>query len=141
MTPASWDALKATWKQILQEEGKARHRRISAKLNELLRRIQIIRWADTLTACTNEHLETLQFKYNRLVQEKTSRKTRDHQLQDTIVNHPTCVGNGRMRISEIELANGSTTTDPGEIASAIYNHFKRQFEADDQDDSDDERLC
>nr|XP_037289468.1 uncharacterized protein LOC119183117 [Rhipicephalus microplus] len=67
VTLDSWDALKAEWRRILQEEGKARKRRTTARLNEILRRIRIIREADTLTTCTRGYLNTLEVESTRLL--------------------------------------------------------------------------
>ncbi|KAH7973278.1 hypothetical protein HPB52_023343 [Rhipicephalus sanguineus] len=53
LNPEEWDKQKETWKGILQEEGRTRKRRLTAEINETLRRMQIIKNADTLTFCTN----------------------------------------------------------------------------------------
>ncbi|KAL1484893.1 hypothetical protein MTO96_049924 [Rhipicephalus appendiculatus] len=43
ITPPAWDGLKAKWKVLLQEEGKARKRRLTGEMKELLRRMKIVR--------------------------------------------------------------------------------------------------
>ncbi|KAH7967944.1 hypothetical protein HPB52_004215 [Rhipicephalus sanguineus] len=42
ITPHAWDSLKESWKRLLQEEGRARKRRLSAQMDEILRRMRII---------------------------------------------------------------------------------------------------
>ncbi|KAL1486362.1 hypothetical protein MTO96_046995 [Rhipicephalus appendiculatus] len=67
ITPSAWDQLKLTWRDILQEEGKARKRRITAEMKELQRRTQIVKSGDTLTACMSDYLAFLEAKYKELL--------------------------------------------------------------------------
>ncbi|KAH6945318.1 hypothetical protein HPB50_007872 [Hyalomma asiaticum] len=60
LTPHVWDTLKEGWKKLLQEEGRDRKRRLSAQMGEILRRMRIVKEAESLTSCTREYLETLQ---------------------------------------------------------------------------------
>ncbi|KAH7939823.1 hypothetical protein HPB52_017921 [Rhipicephalus sanguineus] len=71
MTPQVWDTMKEAWKSILQEEGRARKRRLTDQMNELLRRMRIVRGAETLTACTRNYLDCLEASYARLLKKKT----------------------------------------------------------------------
>ncbi|KAL1415243.1 hypothetical protein MTO96_029513 [Rhipicephalus appendiculatus] len=80
ITPQRWDSLKEEWRTTLQEEGKARKRRLTAQLNGTLRRIRIIRRAEALTTCTSDYLDALETTYARLLSLKTRRpgKGNDH---------------------------------------------------------------
>ncbi|KAH6937097.1 hypothetical protein HPB50_025533 [Hyalomma asiaticum] len=73
LTPHVWDTLKERWKKLLQEEGRDRKRRLSAQMGEILRRMRIVKEAESLTSCTREYLETLQVTYTHLLQLKTRR--------------------------------------------------------------------
>ncbi|KAH6933681.1 hypothetical protein HPB50_017519 [Hyalomma asiaticum] len=53
-TPHVWDILKEGWKKLLQEEGRDRKRRLSAQMGEILRRMRIVKEAESLTSCTRE---------------------------------------------------------------------------------------
>ncbi|KAL1486370.1 hypothetical protein MTO96_047003 [Rhipicephalus appendiculatus] len=64
VTPAAWDSLKAAWKTLLQQEGSARKRRITTKMNELLRRMRIVQSAEVLKTCTRDYLDSLQIQYD-----------------------------------------------------------------------------
>ncbi|KAL1415283.1 hypothetical protein MTO96_029553 [Rhipicephalus appendiculatus] len=78
MTPQVWDDLKTAWRTILQEHGRARKRRLTAQMNELLRRMRISRGADSLTACTRGYLDSLKASYTRLLKLSTRRPVRAH---------------------------------------------------------------
>ncbi|KAH7934859.1 hypothetical protein HPB52_001412 [Rhipicephalus sanguineus] len=70
MTPQVWDTLKEAWTSILQEEGRARKRMLTDQMNEL-RRMRIVRGAETLTACTRDYPDCLEASYARLLRMKT----------------------------------------------------------------------
>ncbi|KAH7973240.1 hypothetical protein HPB52_023198 [Rhipicephalus sanguineus] len=80
INPERWDRLKDEWKTILQEEGKARQRRLTCQRNELLRRMRIIKAADSLTSCMSDYLESLETLHNRLLHDKSRRGTKISRL-------------------------------------------------------------
>ncbi|KAH7956175.1 hypothetical protein HPB52_006656 [Rhipicephalus sanguineus] len=77
MTPLSCEALKEEWRRILQEEGRARKHRITTKMNEILRRIRIVKGAESLTACTRSYLNSLEVEYARLLQRRALRPPKE----------------------------------------------------------------
>ncbi|KAL1418567.1 hypothetical protein MTO96_005602 [Rhipicephalus appendiculatus] len=118
MTPHSWDALKEEWRKILQEEGRARKRRLTAKMNETLRRIRIVKGAETLTACMQGYLNSLEVEYARLLQQRALRPRRegDKRANPTEADLNEVNGNGSVRITRVKRPDGSTTTDPDGIS-------------------------
>ncbi|KAH7976477.1 hypothetical protein HPB52_014471 [Rhipicephalus sanguineus] len=137
MTPQVWDALKETWKAILQEEGRARKTRISAQTNELLRRMRIIRGADTLTACTRNYLDSLEASYARLLRLKTRRPlgAHDQSISPSTLDLDEARGNGGVQIAEVKRPDGSMITDSEEISSAFRNYFRAQFQVSDPEEA------
>ncbi|KAH7961407.1 hypothetical protein HPB52_008892 [Rhipicephalus sanguineus] len=137
MTPQVWDALKETWKAILQEEGRARKTRISAQMNELLRRMRIIRGADTLTACTRNYLDSLEASYARLLRLKTRRPlgAHDQSISPSTLDLDEARGNGGVQIAEVKRPDGSMITDSEEISSAFRNYFRTQFQVSDPEEA------
>ncbi|KAH6937093.1 hypothetical protein HPB50_025529 [Hyalomma asiaticum] len=83
LTPHVWDTLKEGWKKLLQEEGRDRKRRLSAQMGEILRRMRIVKEAESLTSCTREYLETLQVTYSHLLQLKTRRTAKEPDPPDS----------------------------------------------------------
>ncbi|KAH6940854.1 hypothetical protein HPB50_009081 [Hyalomma asiaticum] len=83
LTPHVWDTLKEGWKKLLQEEGRDRKRRLSAQMGEILRRMRIVKEAESLTSCTREYLETLQVTYSHLLQLKTRRPAKEPDPPDS----------------------------------------------------------
>ncbi|KAH6933864.1 hypothetical protein HPB50_018619 [Hyalomma asiaticum] len=83
LTPHVWDTLKEGWKMLLQEEGRDRKRRLSAQMGEILRRMRIVKEAESLTSCTREYLETLQVTYTHLLQLKTRRPAKEPDPPDS----------------------------------------------------------
>ncbi|XP_075723812.1 uncharacterized protein LOC142765891 [Rhipicephalus microplus] len=133
VTPDSWDALKAEWRRILQEEEKSGKRRITARLNEILRRIRIIRGADTLTACTWGYLDTLEAEYTSLLQQRALRpsRERDDATNGLGADPNDTAGNGQIRITSVRRPDGSSTTDADEIRTTSHDYFAALFwEAD-----------
>ncbi|KAL1444952.1 hypothetical protein MTO96_045289 [Rhipicephalus appendiculatus] len=130
ITPQAWDSLKSDWKKLLQEEGRNRKRRITARMHELLRRIHIIKGAVTLTSCTSDYLETLETQYAKLLRDKSQRPGRSHaQSSETAeVDLREVCGNGNTKISRATRPDGSSTEDPAEIAAIFRNHFKSVFQ-------------
>ncbi|KAH6932520.1 hypothetical protein HPB50_007080 [Hyalomma asiaticum] len=98
VNPDEWDRLKSTWKALLQEEGRARQRRYTAEMNEVLCRMQIIKRADLLTSCTSDYLETLRAKHDRLLLKK-----REWRLHDMLraPSRPVCRGGGSSVVSPL----------------------------------------
>ncbi|KAH7963788.1 hypothetical protein HPB52_022898 [Rhipicephalus sanguineus] len=130
VTPGEWDRLKAAWKALLQEEGRARKRRITKEMNELLRRIRIIQNADSLTACTTAYLASLQSRFNRLLQDNTQRPGQTQgQLGETMeVDLRELSGNGCMKITVATRPDGTTIDDPAEVEAIIRNYFKATYQ-------------
>ncbi|KAH6931927.1 hypothetical protein HPB50_001665 [Hyalomma asiaticum] len=129
VNPDEWDRLKSTWKALLQEEGRARQRRYTAEMNEVLRRMQIVKRADLLTSCTSDYLETLRAKHDRLLLKKVRRPARSTDSVTHITEDINAVnGNGTRRITEVKRSDGSISTDPAEIEVIFRSHFKQQFE-------------
>ncbi|KAL1416807.1 hypothetical protein MTO96_027516 [Rhipicephalus appendiculatus] len=133
MTPHSWDALKEEWRKILQEEGRARKRRITAKMNETLRRIRIVKGAETLTACMQGYLNSLEVEYARLLQQRALRPRRegDKRANPTEADLNEVNGNGSVRITRVKRPDGSTTTDPDGISLVFRDHFAALFRDED----------
>ncbi|KAH7940068.1 hypothetical protein HPB52_020755 [Rhipicephalus sanguineus] len=121
MTPQVWDTLKEAWKSILQEGGRARKRRLTDQMNELLRRMRIIRGAETLTACTRDYLDCLEASYARLLKKKTRK--------------PVKAAGQSYAGTEAKRPDGSVTTDPNEIEAIFRNYFRAQFQATDSGDA------
>ncbi|KAH7976370.1 hypothetical protein HPB52_012889 [Rhipicephalus sanguineus] len=137
MTPQVWDTLKEAWKSILQEEGRARKRRLTDQMNELLRRMRIVRGAETLTACTRDYLDCLEASYARLLKKKTRKPVKaagqSFEPPELVVNE--VCGNGGVQIAEAKRPDGSVTTDPNEIEAIFRNYFRAQFQATDSGDA------
>ncbi|KAH7955665.1 hypothetical protein HPB52_002808 [Rhipicephalus sanguineus] len=134
ITPHAWDSLKESWKRLLQEEGRARKRRLSAQMDEILRRMRIIREAETLTSCTRDYLDSLEITYTRLLRLQTPRPTKAQDPPDDSTNldpREVC-GNGTVQITEVKRPDGTIATDPKEIAAIFRNHFLKQFQETDQ---------
>ncbi|KAH6938168.1 hypothetical protein HPB50_007340 [Hyalomma asiaticum] len=129
LTPHVWDTLKERWKKLLQEEGRDRKRRLSAQMGEILRRMRIVKEAESLTSCTREYLETLQVTYTHLLQLKTRRpgKEPDPPGSSTDPGSRDVYGNGGVKITEAKRLDGSITSDPGEIADIFRDYFSTQF--------------
>ncbi|KAL1415273.1 hypothetical protein MTO96_029543 [Rhipicephalus appendiculatus] len=104
MTPQVWDDLKPAWRTILQEE-----------------------------ACTQDYLDSLEASYTRLLQLSPRRPARAHAqtANPTSLDLNEVCGNGGVQITEAKRPDGSVTTEPEEIASIIWNHFRTQFQASD----------
>ncbi|KAH7961440.1 hypothetical protein HPB52_009058 [Rhipicephalus sanguineus] len=130
VTPGEWDRLKAAWKALLQEEGRARKRQITKEMNELLRRIRIIQDADSLTACTTDYLASLEWRFKRLLQDKTQRPGQAQgQLAETMdVDLRELSENSCMKITVATRPDGTTVDDPAEVEAIIRNYFKATFQ-------------
>ncbi|KAL1481665.1 hypothetical protein MTO96_034289, partial [Rhipicephalus appendiculatus] len=133
INPEGWDRLKDEWRTILQEEGKARQRWLTDQRNELLRRMRIIKAADSLTSCMRDYLESLETLYNRLLQERSrsSVKTHNSPTETTEVELHEIRGNGSNKISEAKRPDGTTTDDPSEIRAIFRDHFMALFQESD----------
>ncbi|KAH7936267.1 hypothetical protein HPB52_021308 [Rhipicephalus sanguineus] len=55
--PATWDRLKKRWRLISEEAGKERHARITSRMNETLRRIQIVERGNTSTQAMRTYVD------------------------------------------------------------------------------------
>ncbi|KAL1476520.1 hypothetical protein MTO96_036445 [Rhipicephalus appendiculatus] len=133
VTPAAWDSLKAVWKTLLQQEGSARKRRITTKMNELLRRMRIVQSAEVLTTCTRDYLDSLQIQYDRLLRETTreTRAARATSVEPPEIDLREVSGNGSLRIAG--RPDGTLTADPAEIQATFYEHFESAFREPDSD--------
>ncbi|KAH7968013.1 hypothetical protein HPB52_005139 [Rhipicephalus sanguineus] len=135
MTPRTWDALKVEWKAILQEEGRERKRRITARINETLRRIRIVKGAETLTLCMQNYLITLEAEYIRLLQQRAARPPggwgKAPNQADEYLNE--VCGNGSVRITRVKRPDGSLATDPDEITEIFRDHFAAVFRSAEPD--------
>ncbi|KAL1442453.1 hypothetical protein MTO96_046409 [Rhipicephalus appendiculatus] len=129
VTPAAWDELKATWRSLLQQEGRARKKRTTARLNELLRRMRIIQSADALTSCTRDYLDSLRVQHDRLLRESTrvTRAVRTTTGDPPEIDLSEINGNGSQRIAAVRRPDGTLTTDPAEIEATFLDHFKAAF--------------
>ncbi|KAH7935801.1 hypothetical protein HPB52_013702 [Rhipicephalus sanguineus] len=135
MTPRTWDALKVEWKAILQEEGRERKRRITARINETLRRIRIVKGAETLTLCMQNYLITLEAEYIRLLQQRAARPPggwgkAPNQADENL--NEVC-SNGSVRITRVKRPDGSLATDPDEITEIFRDHFAAVFRSAEPD--------
>lgn len=130
VTAEAWDDLKSAWGDILRKTGRERKRRITREMNELLRRRRIIEGADTLTACTQDYLDSLQVRYDRLLQELTQRSgaTQQSEGEDSTVDLREAYGNASLKITELRRPDGTTTVDPAEITAIFRDHFKSAFQ-------------
>lgn len=128
-SPADWDDLKATWRELLQQEGSARKKRLTARLNEILRRIRIIQSADALTTCTRDYLDSLMVQHDRLLSAtaKGTRAARAVPGDPSDADLREVSGNGSLRISEVLRPDGTLTSDPAEIEATFRDHFKVAF--------------
>lgn len=129
VTPAVWDDLKATWKAHLQQEGRARKKRITAQMNELLRRMRIVQNAECLTSCTRDYLAALKVQHARLQRAITGEKgafrttSEGHREEDL----REVSGNGSVRILQVRRPDGTLTEDPAEIEATFRRHFETAF--------------
>ncbi|KAH7957698.1 hypothetical protein HPB52_021908 [Rhipicephalus sanguineus] len=135
MTPRTWDALKVEWKAILQEEGRERKRRITARINDTLRRIRIVKGAETLTLCMQNYLITLEAEYIRLLQQRAARPPgpwgkAPNQADENL--NEVC-SNGSVRITRVKRPDGSLATDPDEITEIFRDHFAAVFRSAEPD--------
>ncbi|KAH7976368.1 hypothetical protein HPB52_012805 [Rhipicephalus sanguineus] len=129
MTPLSWETLKEEWRRILQEEGRARKRRITAKMNEILRRIRIVKGAESLTACTRSYVNSLEVEYARLLQRRARRppKEWDKPANPILADPNEANGNGSVRITRVKRTDGSSATDPDGISLVFRDYFAALF--------------
>ncbi|KAH7963786.1 hypothetical protein HPB52_022896 [Rhipicephalus sanguineus] len=137
VTPLAWDRLKEKWKSIIQEEGKAWKSRLTAQLNEILRRMKIIRGAE-LVQSTRDYLDTLEVSYTRLLRRKTRRPTSPNDQHDTppYIDLRDVCGNGGVQITEAKRPDGSITVNPKEIAANFRIHFSTLFDDKDAREED-----
>ncbi|KAH6946244.1 hypothetical protein HPB50_012375 [Hyalomma asiaticum] len=99
LTTHVWNTRKEGGKKLLQEEGRSRERRLSGQMGEILRRMRIVKEAESLTSCTREYLETLQATYTHLLQLKTRRPAKEPDPPDSSTD-PGLIdvyGNGSLR--------------------------------------------
>ncbi|KAL1469965.1 hypothetical protein MTO96_040754 [Rhipicephalus appendiculatus] len=118
---------------MLQEEGRSRKKRLTEQLNEILRRIRIIRGAELLTSCTRKYLDSLEETYDHLLKLKTSRPTQPqgHHENPFYTGTRGVCRNGGIQIAEAKRPDGSIATDPQEIAAIFQNHFSSLFQESD----------
>ncbi|KAH6919877.1 hypothetical protein HPB50_029134 [Hyalomma asiaticum] len=142
LTPHVWDKPKEGWKKLLQEEGRDRKRRLSAQMGEILRRMPIVKEAESLISCTREYLETLQATYTQLLQLKTRRRAKEPDPPDSSTDPGSrdVYGNGAVRITEAKRLDGSMTSDPGEIADIFREYFSSQFHESDSAEENPNRM-
>ncbi|KAH7961405.1 hypothetical protein HPB52_008890 [Rhipicephalus sanguineus] len=57
LDPATWDRLKKRWRLISEEAGKERHARITSRMNETLRRMQIVERGGTSTQAMRDYVD------------------------------------------------------------------------------------
>ncbi|KAH6942913.1 hypothetical protein HPB50_011864 [Hyalomma asiaticum] len=100
VNPDEWDRLKSSWKALLQGETRARQRRCTTEINEVLRRMQFVKRADMLSSRTSDCLETLRAKHDRLLLGKVRRPARstDSATHLTEEDINAANGNGTRRI-------------------------------------------
>ncbi|KAH7968910.1 hypothetical protein HPB52_012515 [Rhipicephalus sanguineus] len=141
MTPLSWEALKEEWRRILQEEGRARKRRITTKMKEILRRIRIVKGAESLTPCTRSYLNSLEVEYAHLLQWRALRppKERDKPANPIVADPNEANGNGSVRITRVKRPDGSSATDPDGISLVFCDYFAALFRDTDLDRGTDEK--
>ncbi|KAH6924184.1 hypothetical protein HPB50_013465 [Hyalomma asiaticum] len=136
------DTLREGWKKLLQEEDRNRKRRLSAQMGEHLRRMRIVKEAESLTSCSREYLETLQAIYTHILQLKTRRPAKEPDPPDSSTDSGLrdVYGSGGVRITEAERLNGSITSDPGEIADIFREYFSTQFHESDSAEENPNRM-
>ncbi|KAH7969181.1 hypothetical protein HPB52_015561 [Rhipicephalus sanguineus] len=141
MTPLSWERLKEEWRRILQEEGRARKRRITAKMNEILRRIRIVKGAESFTACTRSYVNSLEVEYARLLQRCALRppKKRDKPANPIVADPNEANRNGSVRITRVKRPDGSSATDPDGISLVFRDYFAALFRDTDHGRGTDEK--
>ncbi|KAH7963789.1 hypothetical protein HPB52_022899 [Rhipicephalus sanguineus] len=100
---------------------------------ETLRRMRIIRGAETLTVCTRDYLDALEVNYIRLLRLKPRRPPKAHGQSDkpTSIDLSEVCRNGGVRIMEAQRPDGSVSTDRKEIASIFRNYLRSQFQGSD----------
>lgn len=80
ITPTAWDLLKARWRLIAQEAGKMRHARLTSRMNETLRRIQIVERAGNLTGAIQEYFGAKKAKNDLLLRARSGAFKRAEEL-------------------------------------------------------------
>lgn len=68
---ADWDCLKAGWRTLLTQAGRERKVRITRDLNETLRRLRIVKSADTVTFAMRDYMDLLKARYERLLRQSS----------------------------------------------------------------------
>ncbi|XP_049275468.1 uncharacterized protein LOC125759968 [Rhipicephalus sanguineus] len=137
MSPLSWETLKEEWRRILQEEGRARKRRITATMNEILRRIRIVKGAESLTACTRSYVTP--WRSNTPAYYNGARLDHLRPANPIVADPNEANGNGSVRITRVKRPDRSSATDPDGISSVYRDYFAALFRDTDHGRGTDEK--
>ncbi|KAH7969742.1 hypothetical protein HPB52_021710 [Rhipicephalus sanguineus] len=145
LDPATWDRLKKRWRLISEEAGKERHARITSRMNETLRRIQIVERRGTSTQAMRDYVDAQRKVYSNLLHKRAQASRIAEELQlpnDELGNLAFAVRVGTrrnqpQRILTAQRENGSITTEPVEVRNTFRTHFERLFAQEAQLDDDD----
>lgn len=132
-----WDELKIEWREILETAGKNRCKRITNKLTEISRRIQITKNGE-LTFTTQEYLECMRMKYDETLREaaQASKKATQQKLAEDELADLTYAQNNDMRstkdnrIEKMQTIEGTITTDHQRIEETLVHHFTTLFQTE-----------
>ncbi|KAH7943051.1 hypothetical protein HPB52_004132 [Rhipicephalus sanguineus] len=143
LDPATWDMLKKRWRLISEEAGKERHARITSRMNETLRRIQIVERGGTSTQAMRDHVDTQRKVYSNLLHKRAqASRIADEQTSGELGNIAFAVRVGTrrnqpQRILTAKREDGSITTEPVEVRNTVKTHFERLFAQEPQLDDHD----
>ncbi|KAH7947447.1 hypothetical protein HPB52_012011 [Rhipicephalus sanguineus] len=145
LDPATWDRLKKRWRLISEEAGKERHARITSRMNETLRRIQIVERGGTSTQAMRDYVDAQRKVYSSPLHKRAQASRIADELQlpsDELRNLAFAVRVGTRRnqpqlILTAKREDGSITTEPVEVRNTFRTHFERLFAQEPQlDDCD-----
>lgn len=125
-----WDDLKNQWKDILIDAGRNRKVNLTAKLNEISRRILIIERGGDLTFCTQEYLSDMRDRYREIMKELKQGLNQPIGLQGQqsiiagSIQHEGNQTRAKINIRQIRSHKGNIITDQTAIEKIFVDHFQ-----------------
>lgn len=141
--PAHWDALKDQWESLLVAAGKRRKAAITHQLNDLWRRMRIVKRGGAATLFMQEYLDVLRERYYRTLRfsSRTSSVllTRRRPVSDphvlSYVRNEEIRQAHSTRVQQVVLADGTVSNSPSDIVGVFSNYFADLFSSNDHRDN------
>ncbi|KAH7945997.1 hypothetical protein HPB49_018825 [Dermacentor silvarum] len=126
----TWDDFKTAWRPLLTRAGRDRKMRITHELNEILRRMRIVRNADSLTFAMQDYLDLLKARYETLLRQSSRAAsiatTQGKPLSDPAVLRYIRAGSaedkGSTRIPYVTLPDGALSDRSSDICTVFTKH-------------------